>query len=192
MVDWFEDESFWKATEPFLFPPDRLASAPDEIGAVLSLAGVEDGDVLDLCCGPGRHSIELARRGFRVTGVDRSSFLLGRARDLASEAGVDVEWVRQDMRRFARDEAFDLVLSMFTSFGYFDDPSDDVAVLRNVHRSLRPGGTLVLDAAGKEWLAREFQPTTSEVLPDGAVLVQRHASRSLSPVAAGHGPSGSS
>ena len=130
--------------------------------------------VLDLCCGPGRFSTALARRGCRVTGVDRTPFLLNKARRRARAAKVAVEWVRQDMRDFVRPGAFDLALSMFTSFGYFDDPAEDLVVLRHLRESLKPGGVCLIDAMGKEGLARVFQPTLSEQLPDGTLLVQRH------------------
>ena len=98
--------------------------------------------MLDLCCGPGRFSIELAKRGFRVTGVDRTRFLLGKAKSREKKAGVKVEWVESDMRDFVRPGAFDLALSMFTSFGYFDDKADDLRVLRQVCESLKPGGEI--------------------------------------------------
>ena len=115
----------------------------------------------------------MAKEGFRVTGVDLSPFLLEKAAGLAQAEGVDVEWVRADMRHFLRPAAFDLAISVFTSFGYFDDKQDDLAVLRNIHRSLREGGALVMELMGKEILARGFLPTTSEELADGRLLVQR-------------------
>lgn len=79
-----------------------------------------------------------------------------------------------DMRDFGRADAFDLVLSMFTSFGYFDDKDEDLGVLRNMLTSLRPGGVCLIEVMGKERLASILQPTTSDVLPDGTKLVQRH------------------
>ena len=117
----------------------------------------------------------LAARGFQVTGVDRSPFLLDRARERAAERGPEVELVAGDMRDFVRPEGFDLAVSLFTSFGYFEDRADDFTVLRNLHASLRPRGVCVVDVIGKERLARIFQPTVAEELPDGTVLVQQHA-----------------
>ncbi len=78
------------------------------------------------------------------------------------------------MRDFVRPGAFDVALSMFTSFGYFDDQGEDLLVLKNIFTSLRPGGSLLMELAGKEILARIFQPTTSTPLPDGGVLFERH------------------
>jgi hypothetical protein len=76
------------------------------------------------------------------------------------------------MRRFVRPEAFDLALSLFTSFGYFPD-EENLTVLRNVRASLRPGGSLAMDVMSKEWLARHYQATRSTRHPDGATLVER-------------------
>jgi SAM-dependent methyltransferase len=174
MADWFEDEAFWTTLYDHLFPPERIAAAGDEVDGILDLTLVVGGSVLDLCCGPGRHAVELAKRGLVVTGVDRSPFLLGRARERAVAERVDVEWVERDMREFVRPGAFDLVVNLFTSFGYFDSKADDVLVLENVHASLRPNGALVMELASKEWLARVFQDTTCDELPDGGLLVQRH------------------
>ncbi len=173
MSQWFEDESFWNALYPVLFPDRRFEVAEDEVRSVLELTGIGEGDALDLACGPGRHSVALAKAGFRVAGVDLSPFLLQKAADLADANEVEVEWVQGDMRHFLRPEAFDLVVSMFTSFGYFDDKNDDMTTLRNICQNLRSGGTLVMELMGKEILARGFLPTTSQELSDGRLLVQR-------------------
>jgi SAM-dependent methyltransferase len=172
--EWYEDKSFWKAVYPFLMTEERMEGAADEVDSALSLVGFEGRDVLDLCCGVGRHSVELAEQGFSVTGVDRSPFLLGKARSLAEDQGVEVEWIEADVRDFIRPGSFDLVLNMFTSFGYFEDPGDDRKVLGNVFESLRDGGKLLIDLAGKELVAAVLQPTTSDKSPDGGLLVRRH------------------
>ncbi len=173
--EWFDNEDFWRDFYPVMFPRSRFDSAADEIDKVIALAGVRSGAVLDLCCGPGRHSVELARRGYRVTGVDTTRFLLDKARRRARRSGVKVEWVPRDMRDFRKPNTYDLALSLFTSFGYFDNMDDDVAVLRSLRENLRDGGVLVMDMVGKEVLARIFQATTSTYLDDGTLLIQRHA-----------------
>lgn len=172
--EWFADDRFWREMFPFMFPPSRFDGTDGEIRHLLRLVKARRGAVLDLCCGPGRHSVALAKRGFRVTGVDLSAFLLGKARRAAQRARVKIEFVRSDMRDFVRPGAFDIALSLFTSFGYFDDRSEDRQVLRQVHESLKPGGVLVLDVLSKERLTTTFQPTTSTKLADGTVLVERH------------------
>jgi SAM-dependent methyltransferase len=172
--EWFDDDAFWEEMFPFMFPDGRLAEAEEQCDALITLAVPQGRRVLDLCCGPGRFSVAFARRGHAVTGVDRTAFLLEKARASAQNAKAEVEFVESDMRDFVRPEAFDLVLSLFTSFGYFDDKGEDLAVLGNIHTSLAKGGRLVLDVAAKERLARIFQPTTSETLEDGSMLVERH------------------
>ena len=170
MSEWYADESFWESFYPVMFPAERIDSSGEQVDQMLALTRFEGRDVLDLCCGPGRHSAELASRGFNVTGVDKSTFLLGKAR-ARSDA---VEWVQEDMRSFVRPNSFDLVINMFTSFGYFDDKEDDVRVLRNIHESLRDGGVFLIDVIGKEYLAKVFQPTVSFTASNGSTLVQRH------------------
>ncbi|MBN2496218.1 MAG: class I SAM-dependent methyltransferase [Deltaproteobacteria bacterium] len=156
---WHEDDSFWSVLEPILFSDERLASASGDVEGVVALAGPAAGArVLDLCTGPGRHALELARRGFEVTGVDRNPAYLARAREAASEAGVQLELVCEDMRRFVREEAFDLLINLYTSFGYFDDEAENLQVAQNMCRCLRPGGAAVMELMGKEVLARIFQP----------------------------------
>ena len=174
MPDWFADESFWAEIYPFEFPAPVVDAGVTQVDKAIALSGVRGGDALDLGCGPGRHAIPLARRGFRVTAVDLSAFHLAKARERAEAAQVAVEFVQSDMRAFVRADAFDLAVSLFTSFGYFEDPADDLGVLRHVHQSLRPGGVLVMDVASKERLARVLHPTLSQRAVDGALLVQRH------------------
>src|SRR5215468_6281802 len=143
MGEWFEDDSLWRELYPFMFPEERFRLGEEEIDKVSRLAGMAeraDLAVLDLCCGPGRHSIPLAQRGMRVTAVDRTALLLERARERARQAGLAVEFVESDMREFRRPGAFDLALSLFTSFGYFDQREEDVRTLRNLRASLRPDG----------------------------------------------------
>jgi SAM-dependent methyltransferase len=171
--EWFDDDSFWRELYPFMFPEKRFADAIRQVDQALKLTKPKGKLALDLCCGPGRCSIALARRGFSVTGVDRTKYLLAQARRRARTARVSIEWVRADMRDFVRPGVFDLVLSMFTSFGYFDNKREDLTVLQNMFASLRPGGTCLIDVVSKEYLARVFQPARVDELPDGSRLVQR-------------------
>jgi SAM-dependent methyltransferase len=78
-MEWFENEDFWRDFYPHMFDERRFANAAAELDCVLAIAGVQPGAALDLCCGPARHSIPLAEKGFRVTGVDRSPFFLRKA-----------------------------------------------------------------------------------------------------------------
>jgi SAM-dependent methyltransferase len=105
--------------------------------------------VLDVACGHGRHAIELARRGYEVTGVDLSVDLLDIARAEAAAAGVEVRWVEGDMRD-ALPGSFDAAVCLDTSVGYFDSDEEDAAALANMQAALRPGGRLILDVLNRD------------------------------------------
>lgn len=172
--EWFDNDAFWKDMHPFMFPEESFAYAFPQIEKVLTLTKPAGKAALDLCCGPGRHSIALAKTGYKVTGVDRTKFLLDIARARAENAKANVEWVQMGMRDFTRIDAFDIAINMFTSLGYFNNKREDVQVLGNILASLKPGGVFLIDLIGKERLARVLQPTESHVLPDGTKLIQRH------------------
>ena len=169
-----EDEGFWERVYPVMFSPDRFEGAFEEAEQLLELAGVKGGRLLDLCCGPGRHAIPLAQAGMQVTGVDLSEYLLNEARARADQAKVAVEWVREDMRKFVEPRAFDVVVNLATSFGYFAVQADDMKVLKNMVESIHDEGVVVLDMVGKEALAERLplnrQPTREH---DGSLLIQR-------------------
>ena len=172
-MDWFENEDLWRDLYPLMFPAERWERAANEIEWILALAETDVENALDLCCGPGRHAIELVKKGIQVTGVDRTAFYLEKAKERARDEGVEVEWVQSDMRNFIRPESFDLVLSMFTSFGYFENEEDDLIVLSGIHKNLRADGVLILDMIGKECIAANFQETSSVEEPDGTLFIER-------------------
>jgi 2-polyprenyl-3-methyl-5-hydroxy-6-metoxy-1,4-benzoquinol methylase len=171
--EWFDEESFWRELYPFMFSEQRMAEADEQVAKALALTKPRGKSVLDLCCGPGRCSVSVAKKGFSVTGVDKTKYLLEKARSRARAAHVKIEWVQEDMRDFVRPESFALVISMFTSFGYFDDTREDVIVLENMFTSLKPGGACLIEVLGKERLAKILQSTSSSALPDGSILVER-------------------
>jgi len=92
-----------------------------------------------------------------VTGVDRTRLYLDRASKQAEAEGLKIEFVQSDMRSFCRPDAFDAVVNLFTSFGYFEDPEDDRQVATNMYQSLKSGGVFLIDMMGKEVLARIFR-----------------------------------
>ena len=154
---WHEDDNFCETWGPIMFNEQRLANTPAENDVVVSLLDIKPAaHVLDLCCGVGRHSLELARRGFRVTGVDRTEQYLKQASERAEKERLSAEFVREDMRTFSRADTFDAAINMFTSFSYFEDPEEDLQVILNIYRSLKPGGVFMLETMGKEVLARIF------------------------------------
>jgi 2-polyprenyl-3-methyl-5-hydroxy-6-metoxy-1,4-benzoquinol methylase len=172
---WFDNDVFWRETFSYIFAEKRVALASEVVDKVLRLTNLQGKSALDLGCGTGRFSIALAERGFSVTGVDRTKYLLDKARAKARSMHITVEWVQKDMRDFVRPEAYDFVLSMFSTFGYFDDRREDAAVLANISRSLRPDGVFLMDIMGKEILAKIFQRSSAQTLPDGSVLVEQRS-----------------
>ncbi len=156
-----------------MFTEAHWETAPVEIDSVLSLLELGPGAaVLDLPCGAGRHSLELARRGYRVTGADRTRAYLSTAGEKAAAEGLELELVQADMREFVRPGAFDAAINLYTSFGYFRDQAEDLRVAANLSRSLKPGGTLVMELMGKEVLARIFLRSDWQELPDGTLFLQ--------------------
>lgn len=140
MTEWFER---WFGEEYLRAYAHRDDEDAERLVGLLDVLGVAESGhrVLDLGCGPGRHAAALARRGARVVGLDLSTALLHAARGAGAE-----RLVRADMRSLPlRDAAFDAVLNLFTSFGYFAEDTEHEAVVREVARVLRPGGRFVLD-----------------------------------------------
>jgi SAM-dependent methyltransferase len=159
MMIWHDRDEFWEKLAPFLFPKERWEVTQDEVDQIQALLDMREGmALLDLGCGPGRHSLEFARRGLQVIGVDRTSAFLKKARAKAEEGSLQAEFILEDMRDFVRPGAFDAAISMFTSFGYFEDQEENLKVLRNVWTSLKDEGKVILDVMGKEILARIFLP----------------------------------
>ncbi len=171
--DWFDNEDFWRLMSPFMFDERRWEVAEEQIEQLVEYLELEGGTkILDLPCGPGRHSLELARRGMDVTAVDRTTLYVDEARRRAAEEGLDIEFHVADMRDFERQEEFDVVINLFTSFGYFEDEAEDLRSLARFYESLRPGGHLVIDVVGKEGLAQVIQPRSWRETEDGSVLLE--------------------
>lgn len=166
--EWFQDEAFWNQFAPIMFDEQRWAEVPAVADGIESLyrtvsdpagGGARSGEplaVLDQCCGLGRLSVELALRGHRVTGVDITPSYLDAARESAEDEGLTIEFLQIDVRRFVRPSAYNLVLNLYTSFGYFANPLDDRQVIANAFQSLSLGGLYIIETLGKEIAVRDF------------------------------------
>jgi len=157
---WYEKEEDWVLKLPIIFNKGLVMGSFIEVDRIIKLlGGCKDTEtVLDLCCGIGRHSLQLARHGFKVTGVDITKPYLAIARQNAEKAGLEIDWQHADMRQFCQPGHFDLVVNLCTSFGYFEDTEDDLKVLRNIYRSLKPSGKFMIEILGKEVIASTFNP----------------------------------
>lgn len=124
--------------------------------------------ILDLACGQGRHSLELARRGFNnVYGLDRSHYLINRARQLNQTESLSVSFREGDARKLPyQTDTFDVVMILGNSFGYFETKDDDAKILKEVLRVLKPYGKFLLDLADGNYLKNNFNPRSWEWLDD--------------------------
>jgi D-alanine-D-alanine ligase len=139
---------------------ENVENTRREVDFILSAAPVQPhSQILDLCCGQGRHCLELARRGFKnVTGVDRSRYLIRLAKKRAQTEGLQVVFKEGDARHPRLPEnTFDCVAIMGNSFGYFSNKQDDEKVLTTVGKILRPSGQLVLDITDGAYMADHFE-----------------------------------
>ena len=149
-----------------------------DVDMILKTTGIDKGcSVLDLCCGQGRHTLELSSRGFtHVSGVDRSRYLIRLARKRAKARGLKATFSEGDARNFrATQSSKDCVVIMGNSFGYFEREEDDLQVLESVKRVLKSEGHLVLDIVDGVWMARNFEPRSWEWI-DQSHFVNRERS----------------
>jgi cyclopropane fatty-acyl-phospholipid synthase-like methyltransferase len=142
--DWYRDFfqgvalDLWRSAAP----PEQTRVEADFLQRAL---GLKPGDrVLDVPCGLGRHSLELASRGFRVTGVDLSRAAIDEARATTATRRIEVDWRNADMRDLPREAVFDGAFCFGNSFGYLD-PAGNRAFIRAVAAAIRPGGRFALD-----------------------------------------------
>ncbi len=154
--------------------PQAAESALPQVEFVVGELGLEPGArVLDLACGHGRHAVELARRGYRVTGLDLSERSLVLAREAA--AGLEIEFVHADMRELDYEGEFDAVVNLFTAFGYFEDEAENELVLERVARALKPGGGFLIDVISQPWLMRNFQARDWRDAGDGVAMLEERS-----------------
>jgi SAM-dependent methyltransferase len=152
---------------------ERQGEAEAQALAAARLAGCPDGgELLDVPCGFGRHSLPLARAGYRVTGVDRAQSLLDEAqRRAGGQSGLKL--IRADYRELPfADGSFDAALNLFSSLGYLGD-EEDTRALAEIGRVLRPGARLVIEILHRDMLVRIFRDTNWHLLGAGRLLLEQ-------------------
>jgi len=175
---WHSQDAFWELFEPVLFNQQRQSSAQEEVEKTVKLLQMEgQAKILDLCCGQGRHSLEFSRRAFDVIGVDRTEAYIEKAKLEAEKLNLNATFILGDMREYCVPNNFDIIINLFGSFGYFENPDDDQKVITHMYRSLRAGGRFLIETAGKEILARNFQERDWSEVGDLLVLSERKVSQ---------------
>lgn len=148
--------------------------AEKESAFVASALGLKAGaSVLDLCCGQGRHSIQLAKRGLRVTSLDLNAGYLELAKQAAATAKVEIETVAADMRELPSEDKFDAIVNMYSSFGYLESEAEDLKVLESAAKALKAGGQLLLDMLNREWAIDNYIQNDWHTGADGTLYVER-------------------
>jgi len=178
---WYEevfDEDFLR-TLPFMTPEQTAREVKFIREALSTPAG---GEVLDVGCGYGRHALELAQQGLRLTGLDLSLPMLIRAADHAQKRGLAVNFVHADMREMTYNGQFDSAYCMLSSFGYFDEETN-LRVATAICRALKPGGRFLLDIINRDYIVGDL-PSRVWWEGDGCVVLEEvdfnyHTSRVL-------------
>lgn len=134
--------------------------------------------ILDLGCGRGRHSINLARKGYNVTGIDLSEQAIETAKEKAKNEGLmGLKFEVRDMRN-PLPERFDAIVNLFTTFGYFSDDEENAAVLDSVVDMLKPGGIFVLDYLNAQKVKSSFESTDAGKFQDIDYYISRYLENS--------------
>jgi D-alanine-D-alanine ligase len=144
---------------------DDLSITRREVDLFAQSAGLlKSHKILDLCCGQGRHLLELKRRGYdHVEGLDRSRYLVSKARSQARKEGISIRVKEGDARKLPYPaDSFDVVMILGNSFGYFESVQDDEKVLKEVLRVLKPMGKLLIDISDGDYTKSNFQKRSWE------------------------------
>jgi D-alanine-D-alanine ligase len=153
--------NFFGDGSPFLkhplITPERTVGEIDFVLAQLDLP--PGARVLDVGCGAGRHSIELARRGYQVVGIDPALAMIEAARAAAAEAGVAPDFRQVSGETFLADEEFDAAICLFTTLGQISEEGDNSQLVERAYAALRPGGFFVVEVPGRDATVKTLKPT---------------------------------
>jgi len=171
---WYAEEEGFFSSDYFEeyaddLTPERTKTEVDFLEKELKLK--KGTNILDLACGHGRHIIELAKRGYLMTGQDINDSFLKTAKQSAEKAGVEVDWVKSDIRQIPFENEFDVVLNLFTSFGYLESDEEDRKALHQIAKALRPNGRFVIDVVNRERIVRIYGKKDWLDSADGTMII---------------------
>ncbi|SHK21391.1 class I SAM-dependent methyltransferase [Rhodothermus profundi] len=168
--DWFNQDEY-----ELVYHRRDEREAEQVVDLIEQLAQPAPGsEILDVGCGRGRHARVLARRGYRVTGIDVAERALQIAQARAAAEGLsNVRFVRHDMRNPFCQACFDGVVNLFTAFGFFEEDADHFRAIRAMATALRPGGWLVQDFLNADYVQRYLVPRDQEQRSGIEVIQER-------------------
>ncbi|MCK5743470.1 MAG: class I SAM-dependent methyltransferase [Caldisericia bacterium] len=169
-VDWTDSYFDTYYAEAFLEDVDQKRTKA-QVDMIINCFGFEPPiQIADIGCGLGRHTIEFARRGYVVQGFDSNAEYLKKASEIAAEQEVkNTFFIQKDMREFDMKEMFDALISVWISFGYFDDETNADIFSRMV-RSIKPGGNIFIDIENRDYILSHFQPQSWKMKDDTLIL----------------------
>ncbi len=171
MSQWFESW-FDSPYYPVLYQHRNQEEAAQQLSALIRWLNIAPHSrILDLCCGSGRHANRLGEQGFEVVGLDLSAHHIAKAQ---ATACPNVQFRQLDMRKLDYDRYFDVVLNLFTSFGYFEVYNDNLIVLTGVAAALRPNGRFVLDYLNPIKVINELNPYQHQILNNCEFHIKRY------------------
>jgi SAM-dependent methyltransferase len=155
-----QTNNFFEEGSPFLNHPlltaERTAVEVDFIKTQLHL--FSEARILDVGCGFGRHSIELARRGFAVMGIDPAAAMIAAARKRAVESAVSVDFRQARGEQFTTDVPFDAAICLFTSLGQIGPDGENSGLVGRVYDALQPGGLFMVEVPQRDTAVAQLRP----------------------------------
>ncbi len=173
MAEWFVD---WFNTEEYLnvYQHRNKQDAEKLVNLILSKIKLSAGSkALDLACGAGRHSLLFAQNGFKVTAVDLSEKLIKVAKKSAEELNLKIDFIESDLRYFFVKGKFDLVVNLFTSFGYFDSDFENLQIFKVAINHLKEKGFFVFDFLNADYLKNNLVKKSVDIIAGGFITQER-------------------
>lgn len=173
MVEWFEE---WFNTPEYLnvYKHRNETDAKKLVELILSNVKLpHNAQVLDMACGAGRHSVLFASKGYQVTAVDLSQNLLEAARKAAEKQNLTMRFIKSDIRHLDLLTQFNLVVNLFTSFGYFEDDSENFSIFKIAYEHLLTDGYFVLDYFNKFYIEKNLIAYSEDSTKNGKLIQKR-------------------
>ncbi len=161
--EWFRKffDKYYYETYKVYEPEERNKRESEFIVKALGLH--EGSKILDVGCGYARHAVYLAKFGYKIVGIDLSSFLLEKARERCKNFGVELELFEIDMRSMEFENEFDGAYLFYTTYGYFSD-EENFKVLKNIYRALKQNRRILIDIWNKTYTYAKFYNARGKII----------------------------